>query len=158
MKQSTAINFVSVKKIILSGAFILSVVGSSVRASPVPEINDAVKASFNNEFAGARVIEWKEEAGFFKATFILGDHRTEAYFRENGQLEGSIRTLFYNQLPLAVMTAVDKRFVNADIWDVNEINNSLGTVYRITLESKQKKFRLRLDASGNITDIERVKK
>ena len=107
---------------------------------------------------GAQLIEWKEEAGFLKATFIMGDHRTQAYFKRDGQLEGSIRTLFYNQLPLAVMTAVDKRFTNAEIWDVSEINNPLGTSYRITLEAKHKKYRIRMDTSGNITDIERVKK
>ena len=56
------------------------------------------------------------------------------------------------------MTAVDKRFSNAEILDVNEINNSLGTAYTITLEAKHKKYRLRLGANGNINDIERLKK
>jgi hypothetical protein len=82
----------------------------------------------------------------------------EAYFREDGTLEGSIRSLFYNELPLLVTTAIDKKYNGADILDVNEINNSNGTTYRITLESKKKKIRVKLDASGNFTDVERLKK
>ncbi len=158
MKQSTAvITLSSIKKLFLAASFML-VLGSSVWASAELEISQAVKESFKKEFMGAELLEWKEEAGLLKATFILGDHRIQAYFRQDGGLEGSIRTLFYNQLPLTVMTSVDKRFTNAEIWDVNEINNSLGTVYRITMEVKHKKYRLRLDTSGNITDIERIKK
>lgn len=159
MKQSTAvINLPSAKRFFLVSSFMLVIASSSAWASGEPKISKAVKESFNKEFMGAKLLEWSEEAGFLKATFILGDHRTQAFFKEDGQLQGSIRTLFYNQLPLAVMTAVDKRFSNAEILDVNEINNSLGTAYTITLEAKHKKYRLRLGANGNINDIERLKK
>jgi hypothetical protein len=155
MKQSTA---VSTKKFFFAVAFILVVAVGSVSAANEPDINDAVRESFKKEFAGANLLEWNETGGFLKATFILGNHRTEAYFREDGQLEGSIRSLFYNELPLLVMTSIDKRFANAVIWDVNEINNSLGTVYRITLEVKQKKYSVKVDATGNIQATERLKK
>lgn len=150
-------NFLSVKKILLSFA-LLFIVTISARSAEDIEVSKVVQASFEKEFAGAQLISWKDMGEFMKATFILGERRTEAYFREDGQLEGSARALFYSQLPLIVMTSFDKRFAGAEVWDVLEINNSQGTTYRITIERKHKRYRVRMDANGNIKEIERLKK
>lgn len=146
------------KKISLALSFMLFVAVSNVSATTDPTVNEKVDAAFKKEFSGAKLIRWTNLGEFLKATFILGNHRTEAYFSPDGQLEGSMRTLFYSQLPLVVMTSVDKKFVNADIWDVTEINNANGTTYRITLEQKNRKYRVRVDANGNFKDIEKLKK
>ena len=146
-----------IKRIIFSFVFLFAVI-TSARSAEDPGINEAVQASFEKEFAGAELIRWTDVGEYMKATFILSDRRTEAYFREDGQLEGSVRSLFYNQLPLIVMTSFDKKYSGAEVWDIFEINNSQGTTYRITLEYKHKKYRVRMDASGNIKDIEKLKK
>lgn len=127
-------------------------------ASPLPIVNKEVEASFKKEFAGSQLLGWSQQGEYLKATFILAGCRTEAYFTEDGQLQGSIRGLFYNQLPLAVITSVDKRFDSPDAIDVCEITNESGTTYRITLDAKDKRYRVRTDAEGNINDIEKLKK
>jgi hypothetical protein len=146
------------KKIFLSLSLMLTAAVTSVFAKEGPGIGEEVLTSFNKEFAGAQSVEWKVLDNYVKATFVLGDHRTVAYFDTNGELQGSIRALFYNQLPLRVMTAVDKKYADADVLDISEINNSNGTSYRITLEAQQKTYRIRVDVDGNITDTEKVKK
>jgi hypothetical protein len=40
---------------------------------------------------------------------------------------------------------------------VYEISNANGTSYRITLKAEGKKIRFKSDASGNITDKEKIK-
>ena len=149
---------VQLRKIMLSLSFILIVAASSASESSEPAVNEKVEASFKKEFAGAQLVSWTDMGEFLKATFIFGNHRTEAYFRENGQLEGTMRSLFYSQLPLLVMTSVDKRFENAEIGDVTEINNASGTTYRIMLELKFKKYQIKVDANGNFQGVERIKK
>ena len=121
-------------------------------------VNEQVQASFKNEFPGAAFIEWSSIGEFAKATFILWGHRTEAYFTNDGQLQGSARSLFYNQLPLAVMTAIDKRFTEAEVLDIVEINNAEGTAYSLLLEANNKKYRVKADSGGSITEIKRLKK
>jgi hypothetical protein len=93
---------------------------------------------------------------FDKVTFLLAGSRAVAYFNAQGELAGSVRDLFFNQLPLSVMTAVDKRFPEAVIYDVHEISNDNGTSYRITLEEKSKKKVVRLDSAGRISDVEKL--
>ena len=104
------------------------------------------------------MLAWTQQGEFFKATFIMAGCRTEAYFTEDGELQGSIRGLFYNQLPLVVITSVDKRFESPEVIDVCEITNAGGTIYRITLDANEKRYRVRTDSDGNITDIEKLKK
>ncbi|HEX4876382.1 MAG TPA: hypothetical protein VFV31_06890 [Chitinophagaceae bacterium] len=145
------------KKMILSLSFMLSLAAVTSFAAPDPEINEKVLEAFSKEFAGAELVEWKEVGSHYKATFVLNGYRTEAYFSEKGELEGSARSLFFNQLPLVVMTAVDKRFANAGILDVTEMNSSSGTYYRISLETVKNKYRIRVYADGTIVDTERLK-
>ena len=131
---------------------------TSAFADPDPDVTKEVEASFKREFAGSQLLAWTQQGEFYKATFIMAGCRTEAYFTEDGELHGSIRGLFYNQLPLAVITRVDKRFESVEVIDVCEINNGSGTNYRITLDSNEKRYRVKVDSDGNITDIEKLKK
>lgn len=146
------------KKLLLSLTLVLTVAAGTALASPDPSINEAVKESFKKEFAGAALVEWREVGNLLKATFVWNGYRTEAYFSQEGALQGSARSLFFSQLPLVVMSAVDKRFAGADIIDVNEINSTAGTYYRITLETGRKKYRVRVNADGTVADTERLKK
>ena len=145
------------KKLFLSLSLMMTVAGT-VLANEKINVNEQVKAAFKNEFPGANLIEWNKPGEFYKATFMLWDRRTEAYFTEDGQLQGSIRSLFYNQLPLAVMTSIDKRFEGAGILEVNEINNTEGTSYTILLEVNNKKYRVKAYASGGIAEAKKLKK
>ncbi len=146
------------KKIFLSVTLLLTVAVATAFSNDGTRISKAVEASFKKEFPGSEVLSWTSLGEYSRAVFILGGHRTEAYFSEDGQLRGSIRYLFFSQLPLAVMTAVDKRYPSAEISEVHEITNDEGTNYRISLEKEGKKYNLKADACGNITQTERVKK
>jgi hypothetical protein len=146
------------KKLFLALSLLLAVSVSSVFANEGATVNEQVQAAFKKEFPAASLIEWNNPGEYYKATFMLWGHRTEAYFTEDGQLQGSIRSLFYNQLPLAIMTSVDKRFEGAEILDVNEINNSNGTTYSLLLEVGSRKYRVKANATGGITEVNKLKK
>jgi hypothetical protein len=146
------------KKICLSLSFMLAIAVASATANDPAEISKEVQAAFKKEFPGSEVLNWNTIGEFSRATFLLDGHRIDAYFSEDGRLQGSIRTLFFNQLPLATMTAVDKRYAAAEVIEVYEITNDEGTNYRITLDSREKRFRVKVDANGNITQSEKLKK
>ena len=140
--------------VLLSLVFALS----GMTAFAAEPLNEKVLATFNKTFSNAKLVNWSEVSGLFKASFVLGDHRAEAYFNAEGDMEGCIRDLFYVQLPLVVMTSIDRRFPDAAVLDVREIINTEGTTYRVTLESKGKKVRVKADGTGNIFDVEKLKK
>jgi len=145
------------KKTIVSLSLMLAV-GFTAFAADEPIVNEKIRASFKKEFAAAQLITWTVTGDYLKATFLLGSHRAEAYFSEDGKLEGCARNLFYDQLPLVVMTSIDSRYNGAVILDVREVVNDDGTVYRLTLEFNGKKYRIKVNTGGSIIESERLKK
>lgn len=145
------------KRIFLSLSLMLTVAVTTF-ANNETNVSELVQQSFKKEFAGAQSVTWNDMGTYFKATFILGGHRAEAYFNPDGEFAGSVRDLFYDQLPLAVMKSVDSRFTDASIVDVKEVSTSEETNYRVTLEMGGKKYRVKVSAGGNIIETEKVKK
>lgn len=145
------------KKIFASLSLLLTAGLPAVFAND-PEPDQQVLELFKKEFVAAENVSWSRQENYDKATFVLAGRRAIAYFNAAGELEGCVRDIFFDQLPLSVMTAVDKKFTNAEIIDVREVSNSEGTSYRIRLTSKNKKVSLKVDAVGNIDDVERSAK
>ncbi len=147
------------KKIILSLSLLLSAGLANVFAASDPNPDEQVLNLFKKEFTAAENVIWSRQGEYDKATFLLAGHRVVAWFNpQTTELEGSIREIFFDQLPLSVMTAVDRRFPEADISNVKEINNSEGTSYRILLDSKNKKYRIKVGSAGNISEVEKLTK
>jgi hypothetical protein len=143
------------KKIFISLSACLAAFGSPAFAATDPGPGQQVLESFKKEFINAEYVSWEKQEDFDKVTFMLAGSRAVAFYNNSGQLAGSIRDIFFNQLPLAVMTAVDRRFPEADVYDVREITNDEGTSYRLTVEEKGKKKTVRVDASGRINNVEK---
>lgn len=143
------------KKIILA-VFIASITCTASIAS-APDPGYKVLEQFKIEFPTAEEVSWGSEADFDRASFILSGRRVIAFFSREGVLEGCIRDIFYDQLPLTVMNSVEKRFTKAEVLYIREINNAEGTHYRIRLDDGRKKLKVRIDSAGNISDIEKLK-
>lgn len=143
------------KKIFITLTVCMAAFASPVFAAGDPGPGQLVLESFKKEFVNAEQVSWDKQEGFDKATFLLAGSRAVAFFNSRGELAGSIRDIFFNQLPLAVMTTVDRRFPEADVYDVREISNETGTSYRLTVEEKGRKKTVRVDPSGHISNVEK---
>jgi hypothetical protein len=131
----------------------------STAARPISPEYPAVEKVFRQVFAGASNVTWtKEEGDLLKASFLWGEHHTIAYFDNTGRLVGSIRGLFFSQLPLSVVRSVKSNFEGHVVIETREISNDEGTSYSIVTEYKDRKYKLRLDSVGGVLDMEKVKK
>lgn len=138
---------------------LIATVALSAAARPVSTEEPSVEKAFRQLFSGASNVSWsKEEGRLLKASFLWGDHHTIAYFDSNGKLLGSIRGLFFNQLPLTVIRSVNSNFEGHIILEVREISNDEGINYSLVTEHKDKKYRLRLDSLGGVIEKEKIKK
>ena len=144
------------KKTIIIFSLLLTTCLSEVFANEKVSPDKMTLDGFKKEFIAAQCVTWEKQGDFDKATFLLSGHRVIAWFNTTGQLEGSIRDIFFDQLPLYVMTAVDKRFADADIYSVREITKNELTSYSITLEAKNKKYTIKVGSSGTIDEVEKV--
>ncbi len=145
------------KKIILS-LCILATSTVAVFAADQPVTNPRAHETFKKEFAGAQSVAWTLEGEYTKAFFVFGGNSAIAWFGSNGELIGSIRDLSFNQLPLVVMTSLEKRFPQAATLDVREISNDEGTRYKLTVEHNAKKYKVALYPDGTIESVQRQRK
>jgi hypothetical protein len=145
------------KKIILS-LCILAISSAALFAADQPVNNPRAHETFRKEFSGAQSVNWSLDGQFAKASFVLGGNNAIAWFDAEGLLVGSMRDLSYNQLPLVVMTSLEKRFPQAANLDIREITNDEGTKYKLTVEHNAKKFKVALYPDGTIESLQRVKK
>ena len=127
---------------------------ANVPIDPDPEVTEA----FKKEFPGAQLVSWTQQGDFQKATFILAGHRSIAYFDQANEMVGCMRDIFFDQLPIVVMKAIDKKFPAADFCEVREINNADGTSYLLSVEQNKKKYKVKLTPEGFFTSIEKVNK
>lgn len=146
------------KNLILAIAIVVSASGVNPVHAHTANTDPRTEKVFAQKFAGAENIKWtKLGQDYQKVSFTLGGARAEAYFSSNGEFLGTVRNLFYNQLPLVVMQTIDSRFANAVIIEVKEINNNDGTGYRLILEHKEKKYNIKLNSLGDIIDQQKEK-
>jgi hypothetical protein len=147
------------KRIILSFTLMMTLGVTIALAAPGSKINPGpdVVEMFKKEFAGAEFVKWTVQGEYQKASFVLGGHRAEAYYTITGEYLGSIRDLFYDQLPLAVMKSVDNKYPEADISELTEVATTDGVTYKMLVELKSKKVRLTVDSSGNFVEKTVVK-
>jgi len=148
----------AMKKIIVSLSLLLTAGLVSAIANPGPDPAQKVLAGFKNEFPTAQYVTWTTMDEFDKAVFVLAGRRVIAYFSKEGELQGSVRDIFFDHLPLTVMNAVNRRYVNAVIFEVREINNIEGTSYKMTLEFKNRKYNIRVRPDGSISDVVKLRK
>ncbi len=145
------------KKFFLSLSLMLTVLATTF-ANVILDPGPDVKEAFKKEFPGAQIVSWSNQDGFNKATFILAGHRTIAYFDEDNELAGCVRDIFYDQLPITVMKAVDKKFPSASFAEVREITNADGTFYLLTAEQDNKKYKVKITSEGSFASIEKKDK
>lgn len=144
------------KKFFLFLSFAMVIGMTQAFAANDPDVNSKVKQSFKKEFPSAAFVTWDKQQDYFKASFVLNDYRTEAWFSNEGELLGTIRNLLYNELPLAVMRGIETKFPSADILEIREITNSEGTTYKMTATIKKKKFGLSATPNGEVVKTGRI--
>lgn len=146
------------KNLILSLSVVLVTGVTPVLATEQFDADPITEAVFAKKFSGAENVKWSQvDDGHKKVSFTLGGIRAEAFFSADGELLGTVRNLFYSQLPLVVIQAVNNRFDSPVIVEVKEITNLDGTSYKIVLEQKSRKYNVKVNGSGDVVESTKVK-
>ncbi len=146
------------KKFFLA-AVVLTVSIASSFASPIDKADPKAEEVFKRQFAGAQNITWSTgEQGVTKVSFVWGGHSTVAYFNSEAEFVGSVRNMFFDQLPMIVVRAVDQKFKSPVVTEVREVSTDEGTTYALSLEEGTKKYAVKFNSLGQLLSKERVKK
>jgi hypothetical protein len=126
-----------------------------------PAANEEPRAAqaFKKMFAGASHVNWETtKEGLDKVSFVWGDRRAIAFFDEKSELVGTIRGLFFKELPFSVTKAITDNMKSPVVLEVNEIYNADGVNYTLVVEQSSTKYNLRVNSTGYILSKEKIKK
>ncbi|MEV4882374.1 hypothetical protein MRBLMN1_000841 [Chitinophaga ginsengisegetis] len=148
------------KKLILlvSAALVLS--ANVLFASPYETIvNNKINSTFHDSFNGATDVKWyTDDNKTFTAKFTMSNTKVTAFFKEDGTLLATSRYLQAEQLPLKVLSKLNKKYPNTSIYCVVEYASSDNVVYFVTLESTDTWTVIKTDTDANMKVYSRLKK
>ena len=152
-KESQSSKTIFMKQIILSMCVMLTVSFTSLFANSGDDPNTKAEQRFRIAFPGAEGVKWSQEGVYTKAVFLFYGRGTQALFNADGELLGSVRNIFYADLPVRVMMAVRKRFDNAIPFGITEVNRVDGTQYKFFVEKGKKRIEANISPDGSFITV-----
>jgi len=145
------------KKIIIGMTLFLSMISVSAFATDEKDVNPQVLRSFNIEFSKAENVKWAKGDEIYTANFTQNGFRVQAYFEEGGELLGTVRNILFSELPLSVITGINKKYNDAPVYEVYEYAVGSETFYRMKVDLPQKTLLVRCDISGGVSVEKRIR-
>ncbi len=123
------------------------------------EASTRLKSALSQAFAGATHIRWyTDDQKVFTAKFMIGENQVSAYFDADGTLLSTRRYIMEEQLPLAVITRLQKRYPQYEVRSTVELEANSTTSYYITLEGEKTWMIIKSDSNGLLSVYQRLKK
>jgi hypothetical protein len=140
------------KKIILSLA-IATVMLSSFTTYAADKMPGAVvEQALTREFAQAKDVEWTtvSKEGVYQAKFIYNNESIQAFFTDAGEFLGTTRQIAKNQLPILIVSALEKQYADYRVATVFEYSKTDGLAYYITIVKPEGGMVLKATGNGDL--------
>ncbi len=145
------------KKIFLSTVILCSIITSSF-ANEKNEVSFRILNSFKNTFSDVQDLNWKITNNYVKASFVLDNKKTEAYYSYDGNLMGTSKPIAFDKLPKAAIKKITKKFPFPPytLKECIEVTNAEGEIsyYVSLLNEKQIAIILQINNYGQITTVQ----
>lgn len=117
---------------------------ASVQKTPL----DAIKSEFNNQFPGARDIEWEYSKGVYEVDFEIGNTDYEAWYDEQAYLIMYKYDIPVSSLPIVVKNGINSRYPEYKIDDAEKVFKGTVTGYLVELEKGSKETNAYFNEDG----------
>jgi hypothetical protein len=147
------------KKIMLSMALAITVLGTAF-ATPAPkEPSVIVKTAFDKEFTNVKDVQWEvaDKEGVYEARFTFNNENLQAYFTEDGEFLGTTRQITVSRLPLLASNALARKYAGYHIVSVFEHSMPESVAYYITVSNAKGGLLLQATGNGELTVYKRIK-
>ncbi|HEX8357500.1 MAG TPA: hypothetical protein VF610_08820 [Segetibacter sp.] len=124
------------KKLLFAALITVSLM-SSAFASPVEGVSYFISNSFAGSFPKATNVNWKVTANFTKASFILNNVPTEAFYDRNGEFIGTSRAIAIDQMPTHIKRIFAKKYSGYTVKESIEFSGIEETSYYISAENEK---------------------
>jgi hypothetical protein len=137
------------KQLLLIACSIIGIATTS--CSQKLKVPDAVTKAFNSKYPGASDVKWgKESAKEYEAEFKLNGNNVSANFGTDGAWVETETSIKINDLPVAVVDAIKKKYPGAVITTAEKLEERGDKLlYETVIKVNGKKKTLELKADGS---------
>ena len=129
-----------------------------VAASTPPEVNEKVLKAFNQTFVKATDVVWNEMQNLYEASFKQSEIVSRAIYDTEGNLLRSMRYYTQENLPINILTKMQKKYVGKSVYGVTELATEDEISYHITLQDEKNWYIIQADNLGNFEMTKKFRK
>jgi hypothetical protein len=130
----------------------------SATASNPPEVNEKVLKAFGETFMKATDVVWHEVQNFYEASFKQSEVISRAIYDQDGNLLRTTRYYSQENLPINILTKLQKRFAGKSIYGVTELSQEDQVSYNITMQDDKNWYIIKADNWGGLELEKKYKK
>ena len=142
------------KLIILSCLF----AALSATASNPPEVNEKVLKAFGETFMKATDVVWHEVQNLYEASFKQSEITSRVIYDQDGNLLRTTRYYSQENLPINILTKLQKRFAGKSVYGVTELSMEDQVSYHITMQDEKNWYIINADNWGGLELEKKYKK
>ncbi|MBC7867210.1 MAG: hypothetical protein H7X88_06735 [Gloeobacteraceae cyanobacterium ES-bin-316] len=123
------------------------------------EVTRSVSKAFTEKFTKAQNVNWDKRDEFYFAQFTVNDKDFSVAYSEKGEMLAISRTVSFEELPLAVTTALTEKYSDYKLSsNVTEVVMDGTTSYHLFADSKTRFLQLKCSPDGSISVDKKIKK
>lgn len=141
------------KQFILAATLLFSL---SAFASPnySADITAAAKKSLINKYGNNANIEWKENAGFNKASVLVEKQKVEVFYDHQGDLIATTKTIDFDKLPKSAIQSITTRYTFPE-YNLKEcielVDNYNNKKYFVSMKTGKERVILEISKNGAVS-------
>ena len=130
----------------------------SATASNPPEVSEKVLKAFSETFMKATDVVWHEVKNMYEASFKQSEVISRAIYDKDGNLLRTTRYYSQENLPINILTKLQKRYAGKSVYGVTELSTEDGVSYYITLQDDTHWYVVESDSWGSLEQTKKFKK
>jgi hypothetical protein len=133
------------KKLLLSALIAVSLVSSAFAASGEnKKVSLQITKAFESNFNEVGNVTWNITEKFAKATFVLNDVTTEAFYSPDGEFIGTSQAIALDKIPTVAKRAIAKKYVDYTVREAIKFDGVDETAYYLSVENDKKSIVLKV--------------
>lgn len=130
----------------------------SATASNPPEVSEKVLKAFSKTFMKATEVVWHEVQNLYEASFKQSEVISRAIYDQDGNLLRTTRYYSQENLPINILTKLQKRFAGKSVYGVTELSTDDEVSYHITMQDEKNWYIIKADNWGSLELENKYKK
>ena len=145
------------KKLFFSALLAISVAASAF-ATDTNNVNSTVVNDFEATFKKASDVKWVTNNDYTKATFVMNNVRMEALYNLNGELIGTAKSIFLEELPVGAKRNFAKKYDGYNVNEAVRFNGNDEGAYFIAAENEKESVVLKVSDNNQVSVEKSTKK